>query len=125
MKIWSGMELDVVGIRRFKTVPPKVAIIEVKMNDWESVKYQCLKRLSMADEVYMGLVMRGNVAYFMYKLGKDIDFLERQNIGLLIWDVARKAMFKVLSAKNQQYARKIQVIDTFKEELVKGMNNGP
>ena len=69
-------EVDVVGIRHFKTIDPWIVTIEVKLNDWNTCRWQVIQRLPYADYSYMGMMMTNtNVAYFKYKLAKDLHIL--------------------------------------------------
>lgn len=102
--IWLRQEVDIIGIKYFKTVEPHIATIEVKMRDWNKVRYQAVRRANFADFSYMGLVMNGSgitLGYFIYKLSSDLPFLKKYGIGVLVYDEVRKKMFQVLSAQRQ------------------------
>ena len=112
-------EIDIVGVQLFKTVPPRLTTIEVKMNNWDSVLGQARRRiLSFADYSYIGLIYKnvGDLRYFFYKFGQDFDRLTTQpyQIGILIYDVKRNYVLQVLRAmKEQQYK------DPMKDEILK------
>ena len=121
VNIWLRQEVDVIGIKHFKTVEPHIATIEVKMKDWNKVKHQAINRLNFADFSYMGLVMNRYgipLDYFIYKFSTDLSILKKYGIGVLLYDELRKKMFQILSArrqKNSPLLAKKEIIDICKE----------
>ena len=119
--IWLRQEVDVIGIKHFKTVEPHIATIEVKMRDWNKVRHQAVNRLNFADFSYIGLVMNRYgipLDYFIYKFSTDLPILKKYGIGVLLYDELRNKIFQILSArrqKNKPLSPKNEIIEICKE----------
>lgn len=108
-----SFEIDVLGVKYFKTVPPKLISIEVKMNDVSQVFHQAMIRSGKVDYSYVGLVFLNKLNYMFYKIQELWGSFKEYGIGLLIYDVERAFMFEILTAKRQPVSimRKKMIIE--------------
>lgn len=97
-------EIDIVGLKEFKTVPSKLYTIEVKMSDWRTVMIQAHRRSFFSNYSYFALIYKDlrDLSYFMYMFGKNFSKLEdlklNYRVGVLIYDLKRNSIIEVLTA---------------------------
>ena len=96
----NNIEIDILGVRRYKNAPPRVAIIEVKESDVDRVISQALQRRTIANRVWIAIHLGKEplLGFIIYKLAERRDFLLKHQIGILIWDDVRKQIYEPLSS---------------------------
>ena len=107
VKFLNNIEIDIVGVKFFKTVPPKIACIEVKLFDWNKVLHQAYLRSFFFDYSYLALIYDNpsRLSYIMYKFAETFEKLTVKpdhRIGVLIYDKIRDVIIEVLTAKRNK-----------------------
>jgi len=94
----NNVEIDILGVRRYKKAKPRIAIIEVKESDVDRVISQALQRRTMANRVWIAMHLGKEpiLGYIIYKLSERREFLLKNGIGILIWDDVRRQICEPL-----------------------------
>lgn len=99
-------ETDLVGVKHFKTRPPKLIIIEVKEIQLAKLVAQAYMRLLFAHRVYAALAWKkdySNFDYSLYEYGLHFKEMRDAGIGFIIYDELRDSRHYIFGAKEQEY----------------------
>ena len=112
-------EFDVLGLyKHYKRNKYTITSIEVKLADFHTVYFQAYARTAICDYCYMAFPINWYFGPLLREVIKNYENIRSSNLGLLVYDEARKKVWEVINARKSQRINNSEKNKKYRNRLI-------